>query len=392
MYSEMFAWIITFATLATGWYFYIKRDREVKKVFKTYYDEKRKLFPWLDNIINKKCKRIAKIRASDNNNALSKMLLFLAIALIAGWALLGVIQFLSYMVKIFTVGPLHRWNRPVAVILWNAGLVIGYLIALRIVKKEQFFSPINGISLASPEVRECPSCHCPHAYVTVKVTNKVEKEYTERVTTTTTTTRSGGDPNDYGGGFIGGLFAGGGGSSTSRSTVTVHVFEGKQTQDLICRNCGHTESNTQARSWYENRPAEVYEYNSDAAEIPNDDKLFKGVRSIARLITILIIGSITINFFYTMIDKIGVATGGNFGRTAAEREAILSDGGVLTLRDTYLYGAPNDEEHFILQRISKGEILIIDYDGEFKDKFLPVYYRTAKKRGWVNSDDIDWDD
>jgi len=63
------------------------------------------------------------------------------------------------------------------------------------------------------------------------------------------------------------------------------------------------------------------------------------------------------------------------------------DAPVLVIKDTKLLAAPSVEARNI-KSIRKGQQVIIMYDMEFKDKFVPVKY--GKNTGWVYSGHIDW--
>jgi|GEM_PF-3180095 len=417
MYSEMFAYAITFITFATAFYFYFRNRGEARRDYNAYYNEKRKQFPWLDGMINQRGKNIANIRAFEGANALRTALMFLAIALILGWVLVGAIQFLAYLYTIFFFDPFYKFSRPVAVILWISGLIIGYIVAFFIVKGRYYSTP--------PKVIECPECGCPHSWDLINKKNHVEKEYIEEITTTTTTTRSGGNANDYGGGFIGALFAGGGGSSTSRSRERRQVYEGTEITEYICNNCGHTATETKAETWYCNRPTEEIAYKNIGFTWTGGGEgiLYKGIR----LVIIIILGMMTIVFFNTALSQAGniisssKVTNGtlDYGFVTYEGEIVggkangrgkftYKDGricegyfindefvGLPLLQDAPLYDA-HTKKAGVIRTMNKGEFVIILKDKEPKNNRLPVRHMRAdlreqklKMMGWVDSEYVD---
>jgi hypothetical protein len=201
--------------------------------FKTYHEQKRREFTWLDNWIKANGDPSEKMAGSGS-----------MVHVLAAVAVFLVLMIITYFIgKIGNVGIV-----PTLVYLAIAAGVC-WLLGRRIMKNPSGYKDDpreTGLTL------ECPSCHCPHAWAMLQK-EVIFDDATVHSKVTTTTIKGGG--TDWG--------FGAGDSSRTSEEVTGITYYGKEIKDFKCLNCGHTEHNEYEKQWSQNVAPEqgVYTYD-----------------------------------------------------------------------------------------------------------------------------------
>jgi len=189
--------------------FHIWNKYRSKGKYKTYYGDKRRKFPWLDNYLKNNPNAVKQGAGTD------------------AWVatILGVIVF---FISMFILSFITRNNLTAEIITASIGLGTSFLIGLFMRKA------------VDPNEAECPSCHCPHAWRITGTQNIVESSDTTRSRTEIT------KKNELGW------------ESTEERTSTDTVYGGYVIKDFICDNCGHVSREKETKAW-NNMPNQSYQ-------------------------------------------------------------------------------------------------------------------------------------
>ena len=222
---------------------YIINMIRTTRTYSNYYEEKRKKFSWVENMIQKNGNPSRICAWNDvNDKIIWIVLMYFGIALIGAF-FINALFFLIFEYCYSSIPARYEF------VLLNFGTVLGQAGAVFVTWKV-WDSNIDSSSFTPV----CPSCGCPHSWVMVFYQRFIKGIKTVKKTTTRTTTRSGGE-NAYGGGAIGEMFSGNG-STTSTSTVTNNYYYGTAVKGYKCINCNHTERRKDEETWGEERPSE----------------------------------------------------------------------------------------------------------------------------------------
>jgi len=197
-------------------------------VYKKYYAKKQREFPWLEKWLQ------------NNGDPSGSRASFAS----GTGVFLGAGLFLALTLITYVIGKINIATNLVCLAV-SAGLCV--LLGLRTaVKNPGKEEPEMGLTL------ECPSCHCPHAWVMNQKEIIIDSKQDNRVKVT----RSG-----YGqGDFINSMTEG---FKQNGTTVKGNVYySGRSIKDFECLNCGHTEHKEYDENWTGSAPEEgVYSYN-----------------------------------------------------------------------------------------------------------------------------------
>ena len=225
---------------------YLRNMMTTMQIFKSYYNGKRKKFPWLDNWLKGGRIDVAKLRGKTAINRLTDFaVIYMAIAFVGGLVLNYIIAFATEMILFNNNLTPSEFEY---MIYTNVGKVIAAAAAVIVSQKiwiNRLADPSSKYTAWEGLTLECPACECPHSWVMIKQRNVLEGKSTTTVTTTTTRSAS---ADSYGGGFIGGLFAGAA-SGSSSSTSTEITYYGKAHRSFKCENCGEVQNNTYNETW-----------------------------------------------------------------------------------------------------------------------------------------------
>ena len=177
--------------------------------YKTYYEEKRREFAWLDNYLKENPKAVKQGASTD------------------AWigTIFGVIVLLG---SLFILSFIVRNNLAVEIVSASLGLVTSFLFGL-------FMNKAVEASEA-----ECPGCHCPLAWRMTGSQNIVESVDTTRKRTEITRT------NELGW------------ETTENRESTDKVYGGRVIKDYFCDNCGHVARETEIKAW-DSEPNQSYQ-------------------------------------------------------------------------------------------------------------------------------------
>ncbi|MCL2187055.1 MAG: hypothetical protein FWB86_14585 [Treponema sp.] len=176
--------------------------------YKTYYEDKRRKFSWLDNYLKNKPDAVKQGAGTD------------------AWVgtIFGVILF---FVSMFILSFIIRDRLTIEITTASIGLGTSFLIGLFMRKA------------VDPNEAECPSCHCPHAWRMTGTQNIVESSDTTRSRTEITR------KNELGW------------ETTEERVSTDTVYGGYVIKDYICDNCGHVSREKEIKAW-NNMPSQSY--------------------------------------------------------------------------------------------------------------------------------------
>jgi hypothetical protein len=198
----------------------------ITKAYVDYYAKKRREFSWLENWIK------------ENENPAEGR----AVAVTSGGLFLVFLYFLVVEIITMIIPSMFGLKKsiPFQIILLAAGIVVYEITSRKSAKNPGIEENANekGLTL------ECPSCHCPHAWVMTQKEEVVEGSNTSRTETTTTTKTKYGDDSTA----ASALFSG-----TKTDTETTYkettTYYGKTIRDFKCLNCGHTGHIKYSDSW-----------------------------------------------------------------------------------------------------------------------------------------------
>ena len=192
--------------------------RSVPK-YKTYYNAKRKQFPWLVKWL-KNYPEIEKEKsiAEASTTALASTLSVIGILLL-GMFVSFIIGFGGFLTEILCI--------------------VGAVVISELISRRWSNSKNPGIlSVTGDEglTLECPSCGCPHAWTLLGTQDFIKDISTSEKTITTTMSD--------------------GSEKVEKRTLT--VYYGRHTNDFKCDNCGHTIHGDFETSWVDDPPSTDY--------------------------------------------------------------------------------------------------------------------------------------
>ena len=192
--------------------------RSVPK-YKTYYNAKRKQFPWLVKWL-KNYPEIEKEKsiAEASTTALASTLSVIGILLL-GMFVSFIIGFGGFLTEILCI--------------------VGAVVISELISRRWSNSKNPGIlSVTGDEglTLECPSCGCPHSWTLLGTQDFIKDISTSEKTITTTMSD--------------------GSEKVEKRTLT--VYYGRHTNDFKCDNCGHTIHGDEERSWVDDPPSTDY--------------------------------------------------------------------------------------------------------------------------------------
>ena len=205
--------------------------------YKTYYEEKRREFSWLDNYLKNNPNAVKEGAGTD------------------AWVgtIFGIIVLLG---SLFILSFIIKNNLTVEIVSTSLGLAISLMIGL-FMKKE-----------VEPNEAECPSCHCPKAWRMTGSQNIVESVDTTRRRTEITRT------NELGW------------ETTEERESLDKVYGGFEIKDFFCDNCGHISRETEGKAW-DNEPNQNYQ-KVEQPKAANSTEVKKNVKPVKKnLSTIL---------------------------------------------------------------------------------------------------------
>jgi nitrate/TMAO reductase-like tetraheme cytochrome c subunit len=184
---------------AVFFYLYKWNKSRSSRVYKKYYAQKRREFPWLDQWMQQNRDPV-EVRAENSSQASIAWSVFL---------------FTGLMILVFVLGKANLTNTLVFLAI-SAGLC--WLMGMKTLKGAGKDSVEIGLTM------ECPACHCPHAWVMTQRETIIDSKRT------VTKTRSG-----YGrGDGMDSMFEGFKQNGTTSSTV----YNSRRIKDFQCLNCG----------------------------------------------------------------------------------------------------------------------------------------------------------
>jgi len=214
MYKKSNQWFM-FGVIVAVFFGLYKWNKIISlKALRKYYAQKRLEFPWLDNWIKQNGDpSLSRARGNSISGVVIAMVVLVALGLITQF--LGKTNFINTIVYI------------------AISIVVFWLVGRS--------KTIDGNYVNGGVTLECPSCHCPHSWGVIKneiiidsKSNQIEEiKYTY---------------ND---------------GSVKYKKVKIVVYEGRETDDFNCLNCGETRHLEYNREW------KHYENEEDKAPKPN---------------------------------------------------------------------------------------------------------------------------
>jgi len=210
-----------------------KKTSRFEKAVRAYYENKRREFPWLDNWINEWSKLngdmiAARVKDVKGDNAFMTYYLF------------------ALPILVILIFP--KWI-PIHVILIAGSIFFSEFMSREKAKEpgEQERLGERGLTL------ECPSCHCPHAWVMTRKEVVIDGSDTSRSTTTTTTTTRVDSFESFSHGVM---------NDSSKTKVReTTTYYGRDFRDFKCLNCGHTTVGENSWDGYSNPDSGVFNYD-----------------------------------------------------------------------------------------------------------------------------------